>query len=625
MAMKKHSLFSTFVLLLIGIQYGFGQNSSYWNLCIEVVDRTTRDPLVGATVNVKGRPRHGAATDVDGRCRLDSLKKGDILQVDYIGYLKQEIRLKKATDTLRVSMEENREMLQEAVVVAYAVADNNAGSYARKQALPALCGFSSVSYNDMQREKYAAFDPNGFVPVEREPLSTFALDVDQAAYTNVRRMIQQGLKNIPPDAVRTEEFINYFDYSYPAPQGDTPLSITTHYASCPWNPGNRLLMIGLKAKELAREQLPPSNFVFLIDNSGSMYQANRLPLVVSSLKMLVAQLKDQDRVSLVTYGGGSEVLLQGIPGSDKDTILAVLDRLKAEGFTAGEQGIQTAYSLAERYYIPGGNNRVVIASDGDFNVGASTPDEMEKIIARKRKENIFLTVLGFGMGNYKDDMMQTLAEKGNGNYAYIDSAKEAERILVGQFAGTAFTLAKDVKIQVEFNPAAVAAYRLIGYESRLLEKEDFNDPAKDGGELGLGQSMTAVYEIIPQGVSSPYLPSVDTLRYGEKTTRSVREAGKTDASEVAFVKVRYKTPEGSDSRKIVMPIPNTSVDFASAHPDLRFVAAVIEFAQLLSDNPCKGSSSYSHLVETARAAKGEDPDGDRAEFIQLARTAGALR
>lgn len=340
--MKKHPLFSTFVLLLIGVQYGFGKNSSYWNLCIEVVDRTTQEPLVGATVNVKGRPRHGAATDVDGRCRLDSLKKGDILQVDYIGYLKQEIRLKKAADTLRVSMEENREMLQETVVVAYAVADNNAGAYARKQALPAMRGFSSVSYNDMQREKYAAFDPNGFVPVEREPLSTFALDVDQAAYTNVRRMIQQGLKNIPPDAVRTEEFINYFDYSYPVPQGDAPLGITTHYAGCPWNPGHRLLMIGLKARELAREQLPPSNFVFLIDNSGSMYQANRLPLVVSSLRMLVAQLKDQDRVSLVTYGGGSEVLLQGIPGSDKDTILAVLDRLKAEGFTAGEQGIQTA-------------------------------------------------------------------------------------------------------------------------------------------------------------------------------------------------------------------------------------------------------------------------------------------
>lgn len=477
----------------------------------------------------------------------------------------------------------------------------------------------------MRSEKYAAFDPNGFIPVEREPLSTFALDVDQAAYTNVRRMIQQGQKNIPPDAVRTEEFINYFDYSYPAPQGKAPLRITAHYADCPWNPGHRLLMIGLNAKELAREQLPPSNFVFLIDNSGSMHQANRLPLVVSSLKMLVAQLKDQDRVSLVTYGGGSEILLQGIPGSDKDTILAVLDRLKAEGFTAGEQGIRTAYSLAERYFIPGGNNRVIIASDGDFNVGASTPDEMEKIIAQKRKGNIFLTVLGFGMGNYKDDMMQTLAEKGNGNYAYIDSAKEAERILVGQFAGTAFTLAKDVKIQVEFNPAVVAAYRLIGYESRLLEKEDFNDPTKDGGELGLGQSMTAMYEIIPQGVSSPYLPSVDSLRYGEKTVAPARGTKTPDTTEVAFVKVRYKAPEGSDNGKIVTPVPNTPVRFASAHPDLRFAAAVVEFAQLLSDNPCKGSSSYRHLIETARAAKGEDPDGDRAEFIQLARTAGALQ
>lgn len=623
--MKKHPLLSTFVLLVLGLQYGLGQNAPYRSLCVEVVDRTTLAPLTGATVSVKGHPRHAAFTDTDGRCRLDSLKNGDILQVDYIGYLRQEIRLKKTADTLRVLLKENTETLQDVVVVAYATADYNGGAYSRKQAMPAMRGLPPASYNDMRSEKYAAFDPNGFIPVEREPLSTFALDVDQAAYTNVRRMIQQGQKNIPSDAVRTEEFINYFDYSYPAPQGKDPLRITAHYADCPWNPGHRLLMIGLKAKELAREQLPPSNFVFLIDNSGSMHQANRLPLVVSSLKMLVAQLKDQDRVSLVTYGGGSEILLQGIPGSDKDTILAVLDRLKAEGFTAGEQGIRTAYSLAERYFIPGGNNRVIIASDGDFNVGASTPDEMEKIIAQKRKGNIFLTVLGFGMGNYKDDMMQTLAEKGNGNYAYIDSAKEAERILVGQFAGTAFTLAKDVKIQVEFNPAVVAAYRLIGYESRLLEKEDFNDPTKDGGELGLGQSMTAMYEIIPQGVSSPYLPSVDSLRYGEKTVAPARGTKTPDTTEVAFVKVRYKAPEGSDNGKIVTPVPNTPVRFASAHPDLRFAAAVVEFAQLLSDNPCKGSSSYRHLIETARAAKGEDPDGDRAEFIQLARTAGALQ
>ena len=619
--MKTRTLLSLPIAFFLFVQLCFGQSTPLLDIGGQVVDRTNQEALIGVTLAVKGQKNIATVTDIDGRFRLNGLKKGALLQVSYPGYLSQTIRITASNDSLVIRLKEDSTILLDQVVtVAYGTHAYN-GAHTKQSLSPAYRG----SYNEMQSEKYASFSPNDFIPTEKEPLSTFALDVDQASYTNIRRMIQQGRKNIPADAVRTEEFINDFDYEHPSPQAQDILRITTRYAHCPWNQGHRLLLIGLKAKELNRDELPPSNFVFLIDNSGSMHQENRLPLVVSSLKMLVNQLKDTDRVSIATYGGGSEILLRGAKGSDKQAILAQLNTLKAEGYTAGQEGIETAYALAKEYYIPGGNNRVILASDGDFNVGASTAGEMEKIIAQKRKENIFLTVLGFGMGNYKDEMMQTLAEKGNGNYAYIDSAKEAERIMVGQFAGTAFTLAKDVKIQVEFNPATVAAYRLIGYESRLLNKEDFNNDTKDGGELGMGQTMTALYEIIPTGTSSPYLPSVDTLRYGSKKPGDKTTHTPSFPQEIALVKVRYKTPEGSTSQKIVQPVANTPTPFETAHSDLRFAAAVAEFAQLLSDNPNKGTSSYQHVLETARQAKGEDPNGDRAEFIQLVRTVNALK
>ncbi|MEA5553055.1 von Willebrand factor type A domain-containing protein [Anabaena cylindrica UHCC 0172] len=463
-------------------------------------------------------------------------------------------------------------------------------------------------------ENYNRIDDNPFHRVGNDPLSTFSIDVDTASYSNMRRFITQG--QLPPkDAVRIEEFINYFTYNYPQPTGNRPFSVTTEVTTAPWNPQHKLVQVGLQGKRLESETLPPSNLVFLIDVSGSMGEPNKLPLVKQSLKLLVNKINPEDRVSLVVYAGNAGVVLPATPGSQKTKILAAIDRLEAGGSTAGGQGIELAYKIAKQNFLKSGNNRVILATDGDFNVGVSSDAELTRLIEQKRDQGIFLTVIGFGTGNYKDGKMEQLADKGNGNYAYIDTLLEAKKVLVNDIRGTLFTIAKDVKIQVEFNPAKVQAYRLIGYENRLLQNQDFNDDKKDAGEIGAGHSVTALYEVIPTGVKSDVkLPEVDPLRY----QRSGATATDTADNEMMLVKLRYKLPQDSTSQLITQTIPDSKFN-ANQTPstNLRFAAAIATFGMILRDSEYKGNANYDLVMRLATQAQGEDQEGYRGEFIRL--------
>ncbi|BAY78262.1 von Willebrand factor type A domain-containing protein [Nostoc linckia NIES-25] len=461
-------------------------------------------------------------------------------------------------------------------------------------------------------ENYNRIEDNPFHRVDNDPLSTFSIDVDTASYSNVRRFITQG--ELPPkDAVRIEELINYFTYNYPQPKDNRPFSVTTEVAAAPWNPQHKLVQVGLQGKRPESETLPPSNLVFLIDVSGSMDDPNKLPLVQQSLKLLVNKLRPEDRVSLVVYAGNAGLVLPATAGSQKSTILAAIDRLEAGGSTAGGQGIELAYKIAEQSFLKSGNNRVILATDGDFNVGVSSDAELTRLIEHKRDRGIFLTVLGFGTGNYKDSKMEQLADKGNGNYAYIDTLLEAKKVLVNDLRGTLFTIAKDVKIQVEFNPAKVQAYRLIGYENRLLQNQDFNDDKKDAGEIGAGHSVTALYEIIPTGMKSDVkLPTVDPLRY----QRSGETASGEGGNELMLLKLRYKLPQDSTSQLITQTIQDDDLR-ADPSTNLRFAAAVATFGMVLRDSEYKGNANYDLVMKLATQGKGEDREGLRGEFIRL--------
>jgi Ca-activated chloride channel family protein len=442
--------------------------------------------------------------------------------------------------------------------------------------------------------------------------------VDPASYANMRRFLNSG--QLPPkDAVRIEELINYFDYAYAQPDDGRPFALHTEVAECPWNHSHRLARIGLKGKEIALDKLPPANLVFLLDVSGSMQSPDKLPLLKSAFKLLVNQLRPQDRVAIAVYASAEGLVLPSTPGSDKKTILEMLDKLEAGGCTAGAAGIQLAYRTARENFIKHGNNRVILATDGDFNVGVSSTSELIRMIEQKREEGIYLSVLGFGTGNLKDSRMEQLADKGNGNYAYIDNITEARKVLVSQMGGTLFTIAKDVKIQVEFNPAKVKAYKLIGYENRLLNKEDFNDDKKDAGELGSGHTVTALYEIIPAG-SQEEVPGVDPLKYQQ--TKVSPTAFKS--AEMMTVKLRYKLPAENESKLISKVIMDRNGEMAEASEDFRFAAAVAEFGLLIRDSEFKGKASYGQVLALARGAKGQDKEGYRAEFIKLAETARLL-
>ncbi|HJD76483.1 MAG TPA: VWA domain-containing protein, partial [Bacteroides reticulotermitis] len=469
-----------------------------------------------------------------------------------------------------------------------------------------------ITYEHANAEEYGSINENAFKQVGDAPLSTFSIDVDAASYSNMRRFINKG--ELPPtDAIRTEELVNYFSYDYPKPMGNDPVKFSIEAGACPCNTAHRLVRIGLKAKEIPSENLPASNLVFLIDVSGSMWGPNRLDLVKSSLKLLVNNLRDKDKVAIVTYAGRAGVNLESTPGSDKQKIREAIDELTASGSTAGGEGILLAYKMAKKNFMADGNNRIILCSDGDFNVGVSSAEGLEKLVEAERKSGVYLTVLGYGMGNYKDKKFQTLAEKGNGNHAYIDNMQEANRVLVNEFGSTLHTVAKDVKLQVEFNPSLVQAYRLIGYESRLLKDEDFNNDAKDAGDLGAGHTVTAFYEVVPVGVKNTYVGKVDDLKYQKNKKPSTVQT--TGSNELLTVKLRYKDPDKSTSKKLELPFVDSKWDKESG--DFLFASAVAMYGQLLRESEFKGDATYEKVIDLAKQGLNNDDKGYRREFIRL--------
>ncbi len=471
---------------------------------------------------------------------------------------------------------------------------------------------------EMNREAYDRIEENAFKSALRDPLSTFSIDVDTASYANVRRIL--GESRMPPkDAVRIEEMINYFTYDYAGPKDDVPFAVHTEVSTAPWNPKHRLVHIGLQGLKVDTAALPPSNLVFLFDVSGSMNSPDKLPLLKAAFRLLVDNLRPQDRVAIVVYAGAAGLVLPSTPGKQKPEILAAIDRLSAGGSTAGGAGIKLAYQVARDNFVKGGNNRIILATDGDFNVGASSDGELERMIETERESGVFLTILGFGRGNYQDAKMEKLSNKGNGNAAYIDSILEAKKVLVTEMGGTLLTIAKDVKIQVEFNPAKVKGYRLVGYENRALANEDFNDDKKDAGELGAGHSVTVLYEIIPAG-SDEEVPGVDPLKY---QASGISEAAKK-SPELMTVKLRYKAPDGDKSKLITQPIIDAETPLAKTSADFRFSAAVAGFGMLLRDSKFKGDLTWDAVAQQAKGAMGDDGESYRFEFVQLVKKAALL-
>ncbi|MCL3782115.1 DUF3520 domain-containing protein [Prolixibacteraceae bacterium JC049] len=608
--MNTKAVIISLIILLIGLQ------SWGMRVCGIITDESGA-PLPGTSVYIKSTVK-GTISDMNGYYEL-MVKKGDILVFSFVGMIKQEIAVKDQWK-INVTMKADNAGLDEVVVVAF-------GKQRKEVLTGAMCKarpmFSNVGYsygmqpcapaiqNKRGSEDYAIIRENEYKMVHQSPVSTFSVDVDAAAYSNVRRFIMSGQKP-PQDAVRIEEMINYFSYDYKMPQNKHPFSINHELAACPWNKDNLLLHVGLQAKKIATENLPASNLVFLLDVSGSMSNANKLPLLKRAFKLLVNQLREEDRVAIVVYAGSSGLVLPSTSGKEKKKILDALNRLQAGGSTAGGAGLKLAYKTAREQFIDGGNNRILLATDGDFNVGASSNSEMERMIEKERESGIFISVLGFGMGNYKDSKMEVIADKGNGNYAYIDNLLEAKKVLVNEFGGTLFTIAKDVKIQIEFNPAVVAEYRLIGYENRILNREDFDNDKKDAGELGSGHTVTALYEI---RLTKNESMSPSGLRYQHTKTSKKADL----KNEIAYIKFRYKKPEGKKSILIKEIIPNTSIDNNELSDNYNFSAAVAGFGMLLRDSEYKGKCNFDMIIDMAKNAKGEDEEGYRSEFIRLAK------
>jgi len=608
-------------------------------------------PIAGASIICEAT-KSATVTDASGNFSIKLGASCKTLRVAYIGYESQEIKLEKQT-FISVSLKPAKTSLDEVVVVGYSAQRKKylAGSVAAIQAknysgqksaeyflqgkaagLQVSNGYIAMDNNsvndnrgkirrsdstkvadkEFNTEDYDKITENEFLATNNNPLSTFSIDVDAASYSNVRRFINQG--QMPPaGAVRIEEMVNYFSYEYPQPTDNKPFSVNTEIANCPWNNQNYLVSIGLQGKKIPVENLPPSNLVFLIDVSGSMMGENRIGLVKSSLKLLVDQLRPLDKVSIVVYAGNAGLVLPTTSGDKKTTIKAAIDNLEAGGSTAGGAGIKLAYKVAKENFKKEGNNRVILCTDGDFNVGISSTDALERMIEEERKSGVFLTVLGYGMGNYKDNRMQILADKGNGNHAYIDGITEAKKVLVNEFGGTLFTIAKDVKLQIEFNPSKVQAYRLIGYENRMLAKEDFNNDAKDAGELGSGHTVTALYEVIPVGVKSDFISSVDALRYAKEA--KPKPVQKSD--ELLFVKLRYKQPDSDTSMLIEHVVSDKPIKLSATTNNFRFAASVAAFGMLLRNSKFKSDASYESVLDLASGAIGKDKEGYRNEFVAL--------
>ncbi|MDF2516173.1 MAG: Mg-chelatase subunit ChlD [Sphingobacterium sp.] len=589
----------------------------------KVTDAKTKMALSAVVViNVETNAR--TATDRDGNYQIQVTSGKTTLEFRSLGYITQRVKV-KGKATMDISLVPDNRTLEEVVVVGYGkVAKRNTAFTAN--ASSALAGQAQGIYirggyiPEQSQESYQKIKENKFINPMKEPLSTFAADVDAASYSNVRRFINTG--SLPDkDAVRVEEMINYFQYQVAGPKNGDPVNIVTELTKAPWNDAHQLMRVTLKAKDIPTDQLKASNLVFLIDVSGSMMGAGRLPLVKSSLKMLVDQLRDIDRVAIVTYAGSAGVKLESTSGSQKMKIKTAIDELEAGGSTAGAAGIRKAYEIARQNLVKGGNNRIILASDGDFNVGENSDESMEELISKESKSGVFLTVLGYGMGNLKDSKMEILADKGHGNYAYIDNISEARKAMVTEFGGTLFTVAKDVKIQVEFNPNYVQAYRLVGYENRLLEAEDFNNDQKMGGDMGVGHVVTALYEIVPVGVSSEMVGTVDPLKYQQNSTKYIEVKGN---GELATVKFRYKEPDGEKSKLQQHVVQAKVTELNKVSEDLRFATAVAELGLLLRDSDFKQQANFDRLIARAKAAKGTDNEGYRAEFIRMAENARDL-
>jgi len=599
-----------------------------------VTESGTKQPLSTVSVilkNAEGKPIKSTLSGLNGNYEFTSLHPGKYsLSFNLSGFksaIKKDILLSASeTKTVNIGLikniplkivDEDKEAEEQSEKNKYSPAKTRSKKdYALQDCMPAsistVSGNSQYSYaENFNTEAYSPITENDFKNALLNPLSTFSIDVDAASYSNVRRFITNG-QNPPADAVRIEEMINYFNYDYPQPKGEHPFSITTEMSNTPWNSKTKLVHIGLQGKTIDLSELPASNLVFLIDVSGSMESANKLPLLKKSFNLLVDNLRENDRVAIVVYAGAAGLVLPSTSGKDKEKILEALNNLSAGGSTAGGAGIKLAYKIAQENFIQGGNNRIILATDGDFNIGASSDGEMTKLIEEKRKSGVYLTCLGFGMGNYKDSKMETLADKGNGNYAYIDNILEAKKVLVTEMGGTLFTIAKDVKLQLEFNPNKVESYKLIGYENRLLNAEDFNDDTKDAGELGAGHTVTALYEIVLKGEGSA--PSVDPLRY-QNLTELVPKTEKNE--ELLTVKFRYKKPNEETSKLIVNHLTDKFIPLTKTSNNFRFSAAVAEFGMLLRNSKHKANASFKQVVELAKASKGNDEHGYRAEFIRL--------
>jgi Ca-activated chloride channel homolog len=571
------------------------------------VTDTNGTPIPGVTVQVKNS-KTATVTNVDGKYSVIVGSNDKVLVFLFVGMIRTEENISGRT-VIDVVMEEAQLELQECVVVGYGVQKSRkATGSVTCMSMNAPAAYYDKEFNT---EGYSAIQENGYKDVRKNPLSTFSIDVDNASYSNVRRYINLG-QAPPSDAVRVEEMINYFKYDYPEPDGDYPFSVYTEVSACPWDKKHNLLHIGLKGKSIDKSGLPASNIIFLLDVSGSMDDPNKLPLLKSAFGLLVNQLRPQDRVAIVVYAGAAGIVLESTPGNKKEKIMQAIDNLEAGGSTAGGQGLLLAYKIAEENFIKGGNNRIILATDGDFNVGVSSNGGMEQLVEEKRLNGVFITVLGFGMGNYKDDKMEIIADKGNGNYAYIDNLQEARKVLVQEFGGTLFTIAKDVKFQLEFNPSLVKAYRLIGYENRLLNDEDFNDDTKDAGEMGSGHTVTALYELIPAG-SDEEVSSIDPLKYQSEK----REVKNEVSGEMLTIKLRYKEPDGDKSRLYEKAIGPVVKQYAETTERFRFSAAVAGFGMLLRNSEYKGSITYNDVIRMAGEGKGPDEDGYRSEFIRL--------
>ncbi|MFY0697950.1 MAG: von Willebrand factor type A domain-containing protein [Balneola sp.] len=588
-----------------------------------VIDADTQQPIVGATIILKEESIN-ETSDADGNFEFFVEPGNYILEVQYIGFKKSGRLImvpKSGLGNLIISLDPESTALEEVVVGNDQVVISKQAEFQLQLRGSSTLSMTSSSpsgfYSYPSSEEYAEISENTFKWATKTPLSTFSIDVDGASYSNVRRMIMDGRLPVK-DAVRVEELINYFNYDYENPVGEHPFSVNTEVGKAPWNPNHQLVQIGIQGEQIEADDLPPSNLVFLLDVSGSMNSYDKLPLLKKGFKLLTNQLREDDFVSIVVYAGSSGLVLPPTSGADKETILEALNKLSAGGSTAGASGIKQAYQVAKEHFKENGNNRIILATDGDFNVGVSSNSELVDLIEEKRDQGIFLSVLGFGSGNLNDSKMEQIANNGNGNYYYIDNLLEAKKVLVSEMGGTLHTIAKDVKIQVEFNPQNVKAYRLIGYENRLLADEDFNNDKKDAGELGSGHTVTALYEVIPHGVDiDSSLSDIDPLKYQTPTTPV---NGFDD--ELMTVKLRYEQPDGEKSQLLSQVIKRS--DRSELSENLKFASSVASFGMLLRDSKFKGNSSFEMVQQLAKESKGVDENGYRAEFIKIVELAELL-